>query len=115
MTFSARSTDLPDMPNDLPAMSLDRPIPSGPGSLRVSSLAAAGQRAKKGGDKKSNSHDGILKLSDLGITLNQSSRYQLSASLPAKQFEKAANTGNRLGFECTRWRWYPCRRLKQTE
>ena len=37
---------------------------------------------KKGGDRKSKSHDATLNLPDLGITRSQSSRWQSEATVP---------------------------------
>ena len=39
----------------------------------------------KGGDRKSRSQPGRVKLADLGLTFNQSSRYQLEARVQEKQ------------------------------
>ncbi len=52
--------------------------------------AENGDRAKQGGDKKSKSQDGILippTLEEIGITANQSSRWQWIASIPEPEFE----------------------------
>jgi hypothetical protein len=38
-----------------------------------------GQRERQGGDRKSKSRNGILKIKDLGLSPNQSSRYQKMA------------------------------------
>ena len=42
----------------------------------------------RGGDRKSTDHDDCLKLDDLGITQNQSTRWQLEAQLSEEEFEK---------------------------
>lgn len=55
--------------------------------------AATGERDRgAGGDRKSQSHDATVKLSDLGITRDQSSRYQKLAAMPAEHFETAVET-----------------------
>lgn len=61
---------------------------------RAGELIAQGQEegtiANAGGDRKSNkskSHDGILILNDLGITANESSRWQAEAAVPDDEFE----------------------------
>ena len=40
----------------------------------------------RGGDRKSKSHNGTLKLSELGINRNQSSRWQKEATVPERDF-----------------------------
>ena len=55
--------------------------------------AATGQRDRgAGGDRKSQSHDATVKLSDLGITRDQSSRYKKLAAMPEEHFETAVDT-----------------------
>jgi hypothetical protein len=47
-----------------------------------------GECKLRGGDRRSKSHDPTLKLSDLGITRDQSYRWQLEASVPDSEFER---------------------------
>jgi hypothetical protein len=54
-----------------------------------------------GGDRRSKSHDATLKLSDLGITRDQSSRWQLEASVPDSQFEAYVTRCRHSGKEMT--------------
>lgn len=44
--------------------------------------------ALRGGDRRSKSHDGTLKLSDLEISRSESSRWQQIAAVPGRDFEK---------------------------
>jgi len=46
------------------------------------------KQIKIGGDRKSKTHNGFLKLSNLGIDDHQSSRWQLMASIPEDLFEQ---------------------------
>lgn len=48
----------------------------------LKAMKERGELYDKGGDRKSKSQAAILKLSDLGLTLSQSSRYQTEASVP---------------------------------
>ena len=54
-----------------------------------------------GGSRNSKSHDGILKLEDLGITPNDSSRWQKEASVPDDDFEQYIRAAAELGHEIT--------------
>lgn len=51
-------------------------------------MAAAGERDRRGGDRKSKSRQGILKLSDIGVTPKQSARWQDLARVDAEDFER---------------------------
>jgi len=53
----------------------------------------------RGGDRKSNVHRDRLKLEDLGITQNQSKRWQREASVPDEAFEEYVEHANRIGAE----------------
>ncbi|TWT55706.1 hypothetical protein [Allorhodopirellula solitaria] len=59
------------------------------------------QMQLKGGDRKSNGHDDRLKLSDLGITQNQSKRWQRSATITDQQFADYVKRSCQLGEEIT--------------
>lgn len=53
-------------------------------------MAETGQRATRGGDRKSNSRDeSLIELSDLGISQGQSSKWQKLANVPQRQFDAA--------------------------
>ena len=54
-------------------------------------MAESGERAKRGGDRRSKYPNGILKLDDLGITLKQSSHWQKIYAMPDEDFEEALN------------------------
>jgi len=53
----------------------------------------------RGGDRKSNNRRDCLKLEDLGISQNQSTRWQLEATLPDDQFEKYLQATHAEGRE----------------
>ena len=55
----------------------------------------------RGGDRKSNSHDGSLKLSDMDLNLNQSSRWQLEAALPEEKLDEYIATQTAAKEEIT--------------
>ncbi len=46
-----------------------------------------GQRHKQGGDRKSKSGSATLKVAELGVTRDQSSKWQQLAAIPAEEFE----------------------------
>ena len=49
----------------------------------------------QGGDRRSKTHDAFLKLEDMGLTSDQSRRWQLEASLPEEEFHQfLANARN---------------------
>jgi len=55
---------------------------------KLDEMKANGERDPgRGGDRKSQSRDGIVKLSDIGITANQSARWQQLAKMPKDQQE----------------------------
>jgi tRNA1(Val) A37 N6-methylase TrmN6 len=54
-----------------------------------------------GGDRKSSSHDENLKLADVGISQNESHRWQQEASLPEAAFEAYVATTKQRGQELT--------------
>lgn len=54
-----------------------------------------------GGNRRSNSHDDNLKLADLGIDHNQSSRWQRVAAIPEAMFRKYVAETNSVGKEIT--------------
>lgn len=53
----------------------------------------------RGGDRKSNGHRDRLKLADLGITHNQSKRWQLEAAVPEEQFDRYLEHAHHSGDE----------------
>lgn len=64
--------------------------------------AESGERDQgRGGDRKSQSHDATVKLSDLGISRDQSSRWQQVASIPEEHFEAAVNMAKNSAGEVT--------------
>jgi hypothetical protein len=60
-----------------------------------------GEMKLRGGNRKSNSHDESLKLSDLGIGYDQSARWQREAAVPEPVFKKYIATANKLGQDIT--------------
>ncbi|TWU10081.1 hypothetical protein [Allorhodopirellula heiligendammensis] len=59
------------------------------------------QMGLKGGDRKSSGHEDRLKLSDLGITQNQSKRWQRAATISDQQFADYVKRSSTLGEEIT--------------
>lgn len=55
----------------------------------------------RGGDRKSKGHRVILKLKDLGISPQQSKRWQTVASVPERDFSEYLRVANELGREVT--------------
>lgn len=53
----------------------------------------------RGGDRRSSGHRNRLKLEDVGITQNQSKRWQLEASLSDRDFEEFLSRANADGVE----------------
>ncbi|WP_162006825.1 hypothetical protein [Roseimaritima sediminicola] len=74
-------------------------------TLRLMAERKAGkllsQLRLRGGDRKSNGHDDRLKLSDLGITQNQSKRWQREATVSDRQFADYVRAASVLGAEIT--------------
>src|SRR5438093_836934 len=68
--------------------------------------AENGDRAIKGQPKKEIYHDGILSqpvtLKEIGISPNQSSRWQAMANIPEEEFENAIGQAKIAGQELTR-------------
>ncbi len=56
------------------------------GGRLLTEMAETGQREVRGGDRKSKSQVAILKLEDLGLTLTQSSRWQLSGTVSDEDY-----------------------------
>jgi len=54
-----------------------------------------------GGDRRSKRHGASLKLETLGITKDQSKRWQLAATVPEAEFERYVQSANKLGKELT--------------
>lgn len=54
-----------------------------------------------GGDRRSSLHDGILKLDDLGISAQQSHRWQKEATVPETEFERFLRDAEAHGVEVT--------------
>lgn len=52
-------------------------------------MAKSKERQTRGGDRKSKSHDGRLKLADLKVSESQSKRWQRLADVPEKAFERS--------------------------
>ena len=67
----------------------------------VRSTAEAARLKLPGGSRNSKSHDGILKLEDLGITPNDSSRWQKEATVPDDDFGQYIRAAAELGHEIT--------------
>jgi hypothetical protein len=55
----------------------------------------------RGGNRKSNSHDDSLKLTDLGIDHNQSARWQREAAVPESVFTQYVSNANQLAHDIT--------------
>lgn len=68
---------------------------------RAGELLQEIQRERRGGDRRSKSHGGTLKLSDLGINKNQSSRWQQIAGIAEDAFEEHITTCTGSGRELT--------------
>jgi hypothetical protein len=64
-------------------------------------LCGMENREKRGGDRKSKSHDVTLKLDDIGITKMQSSRWQEEAKVPEEKFEAWIESTVEQGEEIT--------------
>jgi N6-adenosine-specific RNA methylase IME4 len=67
----------------------------------LAEMKAHGQREGAGGDRKSKSQPAILipKLSDIGITANQSSRWQKLAALDPNAFEDKVGTASKRAYD----------------
>ena len=59
------------------------------------------QMLLRGGDRRSKAHDERLKLNDLGITRNQSTRWQLEARIPEDVFREYIRETRESGKELT--------------
>lgn len=57
--------------------------------------------ALHGGDRRSRSHDVILKLQDIGITASQSYRWQQEAAIPERDFGQFLKSAQDSGHELT--------------
>ena len=68
---------------------------------RAGELLRQIQRRQRGGDQKSKSQSGTLKLADLGINKNQSSRWQQIAQIPSESFERHIDSTKESGKELT--------------
>ena len=64
-------------------------------------LAAMPGKGKQGGDRKSTTTMGVDTLKELGITDNQSSRWQAEATVPDKEFEEHVKEITEAGKELT--------------
>jgi hypothetical protein len=60
-----------------------------------------GELVAHGGNRRSSCHHGNLKLSDLGINPNQSSRWRREAAVPEAVFEQYIAAANKLGQDIT--------------
>ena len=60
-----------------------------------------GQLHLAGGDRRSKRHGASLKLETLGITKDQSKRWQRAATVPEAEFERYIQSANTLGKELT--------------
>ena len=60
----------------------------------LAEMAAKGERANRGGDRKTKSHDATLKLADLGIKKDESSRWQKVPKWVAEQIEMVRRRTN---------------------
>ena len=67
----------------------------------VSEMQEAGVLAKQGGDRVSEQSDSVLLCSDLGLTRQQSSRYQREAKLSDEDFEALVAECNQESKELT--------------
>lgn len=69
----------------------------------LANAKASGERHTGHGDQKSESKDAtpIVTLSDLGLTRDQSSRYQKLAAMPEELFEAAVETAKAVAGEVT--------------
>ena len=67
----------------------------------LTEMKARGQREAAGGNRKSKSHPAILipKLSDIGITATQSSRWQQLAALDDSHFEHKVKNASALAYD----------------
>lgn len=60
-----------------------------------------GERRGRGGNQKSNSHDESLTLAELGVSENQSARWQKLAAVPEEKFEQAVAAAKEVAGEVT--------------
>lgn len=67
----------------------------------VRAMIEAGELRGRGGDRKSKSNDSILKLSDLGLSSDESMQWQRIASIPDKVFENHISDTKESGAELT--------------
>ncbi len=64
-------------------------------------MAARGEREGQGGDRRSNSHEASLKLADLGITWDQSSRWQRLTKVTVEQLAALWRSSDQEAEELT--------------
>jgi hypothetical protein len=71
------------------------------GGELIREMIESGVLRGPGGDRKSKGHDVLLKLSDIGIDLHESKRWQRIHSLEEKKFEDFIRSTKGLGKELT--------------